>query len=140
MIEIFAYGTLRDAEYQHALFGRVLPARPAVLAGWRVVVAESGFFTIVPDPAASVAGDVVMLDDDALEIADAWEDVPLYERLPVDVTADDGTHVAAYVYVRPTASRERPPENALAQHDRDIVLECIHAFREAYVRTRSESA
>ncbi len=50
MNEIFVYGTLGDPEYQLALYDRTLPTRPATLADWSVVVAESGYLTIVEEP------------------------------------------------------------------------------------------
>jgi gamma-glutamylcyclotransferase (GGCT)/AIG2-like uncharacterized protein YtfP len=129
MIEVFAYGTLRDAQYQRALFDCPMPTRPATLAGWQVVVHEGGFLTIVAAPGESVSGDLVALDDDALAIADAWEEVPLYERRHAFATTADGDEVACWVYVRPTASRERPAPGKLALHARREVLERIRDFR-----------
>jgi len=137
---VFAYGTLRDAEYQRALFDRVLPVRPATLPGWLVVVAEGGYFTLVPAPGESVSGDLLTLDDDALALADAWEEVPLYERLCLEVRDANGAGVAAFVYVRPTASRERAPAGVLARHERDDVLAQIRRCRRNYSRISSESA
>jgi gamma-glutamylcyclotransferase (GGCT)/AIG2-like uncharacterized protein YtfP len=139
-MEIFAYGTLRDAEYQQALFDRVLPARPAKLPGWLAVVADGGFLTLVRAPGETVTGDLVTVDDDALALADAWEEVPLYERLGIQARTADGGSAPAYVYVRPSASRERAPAGMLARHARDEVLTRIRAFRRDYDRTSSESA
>lgn len=139
MIEVFAYGTLRDPEYQFALFGRVLPMRPASLPGWLAVVAEGGYLSLVRSGGESAAGDLLALDAAALALADAWEEVPLYERLPVEVRSGGAT-VAAFVYVRPTASRERAPVGALAALDRATVLATIRTFRRDYDRTSNESA
>jgi gamma-glutamylcyclotransferase (GGCT)/AIG2-like uncharacterized protein YtfP len=127
--EVFVYGTLRDAEYQQALFGRTLPTRPATLPGWRAVVAEGGYLTVVVEPADTVNGDLITLDETALATADAWEDVPLYTRLPVEARTAGDVTVNAQVYVRATASRERAPEGLLAQHDRRDVLAQIREFR-----------
>jgi gamma-glutamylcyclotransferase (GGCT)/AIG2-like uncharacterized protein YtfP len=139
-MEIFAYGTLRDAEYQQALFDRTLPARPATLPGWVAVIADGGFLTLVAAAGETVSGDLVAVDDEALALADAWEEVPLYERLAVEVRAADGSGIAASVYVRPSASHERAPAGMLAAHERGEVLVRIRAFRRDYDRTRSESA
>jgi len=135
-MEVFAYGTLRDPEYQQALFDRTLPMRPATLAGWLAVVAEGGYLTLVRAPGETAGGDLLTLDDDALALADAWEEVPLYERLTVEARAADGSFVAAWVYVRPSASRERAPRGMLARHERRTVLAQIRSFRAAYSAKR----
>jgi gamma-glutamylcyclotransferase (GGCT)/AIG2-like uncharacterized protein YtfP len=126
MIPVFSYGTLRDAEYQFELFGRTYPTEPATLPGWRVVVCEGGYFTVVADPAAVAAGDLVALDRQALAIADGWEG-PEYRRLRVRTDAGD-----AWLYVRPTSSLTPPPGGVTALHPREDVLAAIRAF----VRTR----
>jgi gamma-glutamylcyclotransferase (GGCT)/AIG2-like uncharacterized protein YtfP len=129
VIELFAYGTLRDAEYQAALFGRALPTRPATLPGWLAVVAEGGYLTVVRAAGETVSGDLVTLDDAQLAIADAWEEVPLYERLQVDVRDAHDAIVPAWLYVRPTASRERAPAGMLTHHPRSVVLAQIRAIQ-----------
>jgi gamma-glutamylcyclotransferase (GGCT)/AIG2-like uncharacterized protein YtfP len=87
-----------------------------------------------------VNGDLVTVDDAALAIADAWEEVPLYERLAVQARTSGGATVAASVYVRATASSERAPAGMLARHARADVLAQIRAFRRDYDRTSSERA
>jgi gamma-glutamylcyclotransferase (GGCT)/AIG2-like uncharacterized protein YtfP len=128
VIELFAYGTLRDAEYQQALFGRALPTRPAMLPDWLAVIAEGGYLTVVRAPGETVTGNLVTLTDAELAIADAWEEVPLYERLRVEADANDAI-VPAWLYVRSTTSRERAPEGMLSRHDRARVLDQIRVLR-----------
>jgi gamma-glutamylcyclotransferase (GGCT)/AIG2-like uncharacterized protein YtfP len=125
--ELFVYGTLRDAEYQRALFGCEVPMRPATLTGWLAVVAETGYFTLVRAPEETVSGDLITLDDEQLALADAWEDTD-YERLPIEARDATGT-VPAFVYVRPTESRERIEPGTLATHPRAVVLAHILSFR-----------
>jgi gamma-glutamylcyclotransferase (GGCT)/AIG2-like uncharacterized protein YtfP len=129
MSELFAYGTLRDPEYQRELFGHELRMRPATLPNWKPVVAEGGYFTIVPVEGDRVVGDLLELDGADLGVADAWEEVPHYTRLTIGVVAADGAPVEAWVYVRPTESREPAPAGMLARHDRDDVLAAIRRFR-----------
>jgi gamma-glutamylcyclotransferase (GGCT)/AIG2-like uncharacterized protein YtfP len=129
MIEVFAYGTLRDAQYQQALFDATMPMRPATLVDWQIVVHEGGFLTLIRAPGELVYGDLVLLDEEALAIADAWEEVPLYQRLRVEATAADGAPVPCWVYVRATDSRVRPAPGELARHTRRDVLSRIRAFR-----------
>ncbi|HEV8020871.1 MAG TPA: gamma-glutamylcyclotransferase family protein [Candidatus Lustribacter sp.] len=136
---LFVYGTLRDAEYQRALFGRTLPVRPATLPDWAAVVAENGYLTLVRAPGERVDGDLIALDDDALALADAWEDVD-YERVQLEARDADGNPVSAGVYIRPTAAHERAPAGALAGHPRERVLAQIARCRADYVRTKSERA
>jgi len=137
---LFVYGTLRDEEYQRALFGRALPMRPATLPDWATVLAENGYLTVIRAPGERVNGDLIALDDDALALADAWEDVPSYERLPIEARDGAGAAVPAFVYVRATASTERAPGGVLAGHERAAVLAQIARCREDYVRTKSERA
>ena len=135
MNELFAYGTLRDAEYQRALFGCDVPTRAATLPGWLAVVAETGYFTIVRVPGETVSGDIVTLDHAQLALADAWEGVE-YKRLPIEAHDATGT-VAAFVYVRPTASRERTQPGTLAAHPRAQVVAQILSFRAERRKARS---
>jgi gamma-glutamylcyclotransferase (GGCT)/AIG2-like uncharacterized protein YtfP len=128
--ELFVYGTLRDAEYQRALFGCEVPARPATLSGWLAVVAENGYFTIVRAAGETVSGDLVTLDDEQLALADTWEaseDV-VYERLRIEAHDVTGA-IPAFVYVRPTESRERIEPGTLASKPRATVLAQIHTVR-----------
>jgi len=139
MNQLFAYGTLRDPEYQAALFDRRLTARPATLPDWTAVVAENGYLTLVRAPGESAGGELLALDDATLALADAWEDVQ-YERLLLEVRDANGNRVPAFVYVRPTAARERAPAGMLANHPREHVLAAIARARADYARTKSESA
>ena len=127
MIPLFAYGTLRSAAVRAALFERPYPVRAATLRDWRVVVAETGYFTVVAEPGASLAGDLIELDDAGLARADAWEEAA-YERITVRAE-DAGRRVEAWLYVRPTASRTPPPPGAFALHDEAAVLDAIRALR-----------
>jgi len=138
--ELFVYGTLRDAKYQAALFGRALPMRSAMLPDWLAVVAERGYLTLVRAPGEAVNGDLLAVDDAALALADAWEEVPRYERLRVEARDASGQAVPAFVYVCPTASRDRAPAGLLARHGRADVLAQIRRCRRDYLRKSSESA
>ena len=130
MIPLFAYGTLRDAEFLNELFGRVPERVDATLAGWRVVVAEGGYYSVVPDAAHAVSGTLVFLDERELALADRWEEVPLYQRRVVAATDAAGAPVTCWVYVRPTESRTPPPPGVPALHDRGVVLATIRDVRE----------
>jgi len=134
VIPLFAYGTLRDGAYQRALFGRTFATASATLSGWRVVVGERGYFTVVADPSAHTTGDLVALDRRALALADGWEDG--YRRLQVRARDAAGNDRACWLYVRPTASLTSPPPGATALHPPAEVLAAIRA----YVATNSPNA
>jgi gamma-glutamylcyclotransferase (GGCT)/AIG2-like uncharacterized protein YtfP len=139
-MNVFAYGTLRDREYQRALFGRELQMLPARLNDWMTVVAEGGFLSIVPTPGGWVDGDLLVVDDTTLAIADAGEEIPLYERVRLETEVAVGGAVTAWVYVRATASRVRPEPGALAEHSREHVLEQIRAFRATVIPSSSRDS
>jgi gamma-glutamylcyclotransferase (GGCT)/AIG2-like uncharacterized protein YtfP len=132
----FSYGTLLDPDYQRELFGGTVPTTPATLHGWRAVFTESGYLTIVPRADGIVRGALVTVDERELAICDAWEDVPLYERVPVRVHGDDGAPVGGgatidtWAYVRQVASGEPAPTGVLSRASRETVIAAIRRFRE----------
>ena len=109
-IRLFSYGTLRQAEVQLALFGRLLRGTPDLLPGFVLaplaitdphVIATSGgaVHTIaVPtgDPADSIPGVVFAITPAELAAADAYE-VDAYARIEVRL----GSGASAFVYVGP---------------------------------------
>jgi gamma-glutamylcyclotransferase (GGCT)/AIG2-like uncharacterized protein YtfP len=125
----FSYGTLLDPEYQRELFDRVVPTQPATLHGWRAVFTPSGYLTIVPDPAGSVAGALVDVDERELALCDAWEDVPLYERVGVEAVDAHGTAVATWAYVRAVDGGDPAPPGVLSRASRAAVVDAIRALR-----------
>lgn len=99
MIPLFAYGTLRDWTWRHALLGAEYPAEPATLPGWeRVALPGYGYLSIRRNPAAAVDGVLIALDSTGRETTDAWEEVPRYGTVAVNVHTAHGT-VAAFAYV-----------------------------------------
>ena len=102
---LFVYGTLLDDERMRAVTGRTFPRRRAELGAHRRVWPRGGYPTVVPDPASSVAGDVLDgLDAQALTELDAYEDAGvLYVREECVVTCD-GAPVRCFVY-----RARRPP-------------------------------
>ncbi len=108
VVALFSYGTLQQQNVQLALFGRRLEGRPDSLPGYLVgtveiadpaAVATSGLaiHKIVrpsADPAAAVAGTVLMLTPAELAKADIYEDAA-YRR----VEAILASGLRAFVYV-----------------------------------------
>lgn len=105
---LFSYGTLRRANVQRAVFGRLLEGRPDVLAGYALspmaiadpnVIAASGaaVHTIARptgNPADRVPGLVFQVTTAEIEAADRYESGPI-ERISVRLDSGD----EAFVYV-----------------------------------------
>jgi len=125
----FSYGTLLDPEYQRELFGRSVPTVPATLSDWQAVFTATGYLTIVPQPGASVSGALVTVNERELAICDAWEEVPLYERVDVRAIDAHGTATATWAYVRPLAAGEPAPPGVLARAPRADIIRTIRRFR-----------
>lgn len=98
---LFAYGTLQHPEIQNILFGTACLMRNAVLRGWKLYVSPEGWLFIKPDPAGSVSGKLLELDEAALRAADLWEEVPmLYQREKIVVRLEAGGELEAWTYTR----------------------------------------
>lgn len=112
-IKLFVYGSLRQPEVQHALFGREVDSVPDALAGhalaWVMiadpdVVAKSGSAThrivdATDHPADRVEGWVLTLSTAELAAADAYETAD-YARVAVRLESG----IEAFVYARAGAT------------------------------------
>jgi gamma-glutamylcyclotransferase (GGCT)/AIG2-like uncharacterized protein YtfP len=112
-VNLFVYGSLRQAEVQRALFGREVAAIPDLLAGYALgwvtiddpdVVAKSGSAThriveATGDPADRVEGWVLTLNPAELAAADAYETKD-YARVAVRLESG----IEGFVYARPGAA------------------------------------
>lgn len=108
-IRLFTYGTLRNPAIQQRLFGRLVPATPDALPGFRLstvtitdaaVIAASGtavhhMVDETGDPADRIDGTVLHLNAAELAAADAYETAD-YKR--VTVTLVSGAE--AFLYAR----------------------------------------
>jgi gamma-glutamylcyclotransferase (GGCT)/AIG2-like uncharacterized protein YtfP len=112
---LFVYGTLLDDAQVRAVTGRTFPRRRGELAGHRRVWPRGSYPTVVPDPDASVVGDVLEgLDARTLAALDAYEDAGvLYVRDECVVTCA-GQPVRCFVYrsPRPPAGTRPPTSGA----------------------------
>lgn len=126
---LFAYGTLRDAEFQRELFGRSFPMDDARVAGFAVVSTAGGYLAAIAKPGASVAGALVHLDAAAYAIADAWEDMSVYERIETRADVPGGRSCACFMYVRTGAHGPPVADGRLADRSRTEVIADIRRFR-----------
>lgn len=102
MTPLFGYGTFRRTAWRCAILGAEYPTVPATLAGWRRIATPTGYLSVretLPQfDVGLITGCLIELDALGWEIADAWEEVPLYERRAVVVNTMCG-RVSATLYV-----------------------------------------
>ena len=126
---LFVYGTLCDPRIQQALFGRQISGDSATLSGWAVYCSDAdGFLFIKPNTDGTVAGAIISLDERELEIADAWEDVPLYQREIVSVMSEAGD-CEAWAYTRREAPGRLHENDSTSGHPHEEVLTMALALR-----------
>jgi gamma-glutamylcyclotransferase (GGCT)/AIG2-like uncharacterized protein YtfP len=104
---LFAYGTLQIPEILVQLLGRVVPAQPALLLGYRCFrVSEKPYPAIIAQPGASVPGLLHSgLSEVELTLLDEYEG-ELYERRLVELQTAAGA-VPGFAYILRAAHREQ---------------------------------
>lgn len=105
---LFCYGTLEFPAVMRAVTGRLFPARPAVLPGYRRLGIKGEVFPgIVAQPGATVAGTLYRgLAAADLRRLDAYENA-FYRRRLLRVREPLGRTCAAWTYVVPPLYRHR---------------------------------
>jgi gamma-glutamylcyclotransferase (GGCT)/AIG2-like uncharacterized protein YtfP len=126
MLPLFAYGTLRDPEYQLELFARTFAMELAEVSGFVVLSTGGGYLAATPRPGTTIRGALVALDAAAYAVADAWEDLAVYDRITVDARRTlDRVVQRCFMYVVPEARGtpvvdERPADRSRAEVVADI--------------------
>ncbi len=100
---VFVYGTLVEPIIRDRILGHHVETTDAVLDGY-VKVCGWDYLTLIPGE-GSVKGLVFEAGDGDISKMDVWEEVPVYELVPVTVTVDGGS-VEAHCYIMP-----EPPEH-----------------------------
>jgi gamma-glutamylcyclotransferase (GGCT)/AIG2-like uncharacterized protein YtfP len=129
MPALFAYATLRDDEVRTRLFGEAVRGEPATLDGWQVVETADAYFNIVPDPGAITEGLLLYLSPEQWRLADAFEEVPLYQRHSVTVRCAYGQTVESQLYRRDDAPGKPVRDDRLSALPRDALIAMVDAFR-----------
>jgi gamma-glutamylcyclotransferase (GGCT)/AIG2-like uncharacterized protein YtfP len=135
VLPLFAYGTLRDSEYQLELFGRTYPMRAARLTGFIVCATGHGYLAAAARADGVIDGTLVALDDAAYRVADEWEDLSVYVRLEVAARETDGTLTRAYLYAQPDCGGAPVLDGRIADRARADVIADIRRFRAAAAST-----
>jgi gamma-glutamylcyclotransferase (GGCT)/AIG2-like uncharacterized protein YtfP len=91
-VNLFVYGTFKDAGTLDRVAGRDVSREEATLDGYRHDTGTDGYSYLRRDPSASVPGFLVRLTPQELQKTDRWE--TRYER--EWVTLKDGTRAWAY--------------------------------------------
>ncbi len=102
-MKIFSYGTLCEPIVRDRVLGHTVETRDAILDGYSKVCGWD-YLTLIPSD-GSVNGIVFEADDSDIERMDVWEEVPVYELVPVRITVD-GSEEDAFCYIMP-----EPPEH-----------------------------
>ena len=100
---VFVYGTLVEPIIRDRILGHHVDTSDAVLEGY-VKVCGWDYLTLISGE-GSVRGVVFEAGDGDISRMDVWEEVPVYELVPVTVTVD-GESVEAHCYIMP-----EPPEH-----------------------------
>jgi gamma-glutamylcyclotransferase (GGCT)/AIG2-like uncharacterized protein YtfP len=129
MLPLFAYGTLRDPEYQRELFGRTYAMQPATVDDFAVVSTGGGYLAATASPGAMVRGALVALDEAAYAIADEWEDLAVYERIETDARLANGVRQRCCMYERAGVHGPAVTDERTADRSRAAVIEDIRRFR-----------
>ncbi len=129
MLPLFAYGTLRDPDYQRELFGRTYQMHRAFVVDYAVTSTPTGYLAATPRAGFNIDGAIVEIDEVGLAIADAWEDRDVYDRIEVDAWRKDGREVRCFMYV--VADADGPPiaDARLTDRSRAEVIADIRRFR-----------
>jgi gamma-glutamylcyclotransferase (GGCT)/AIG2-like uncharacterized protein YtfP len=138
LLPLFAYGTLRDPDYQRELFGRTYQMHRAIVADFMVTSAATGYLAATPQPGFTIDGAIVEIDEAGLAIADAWEDLDVYDRVEVDAWRPDGRDVRCFMYVIAGAGGPAVIDARLTDRSRAEVIADIRRFRAALARNREE--
>lgn len=111
----FAFGSNLHTPQMAARCPDSAVLQPAMLTGYRLAFRglsrrwEGGVATIIAQPGARVPGLLYHLSPADVEALNGFEGFPhVYGHLPVQVTAQDGTRIAAYTYQRNDGG-PRPP-------------------------------
>ncbi len=104
---LFVYGSLLDPVIQKQLFNRTpIPEGQAILYNWKKHTHEEYPF-IKAEEGAKVKGEIIVLTEKELSIADKWEEVPgVYQRKKLLVQLMDGSQLKAWVYTRKSTGFE----------------------------------
>ena len=115
---LFSYGTLRNLSVQRIIFGNTVLMRPAILNDWAVRKGQDDYLFIKPEAGEKVIGMILTISTEQLQRADQWEEVPLYLREKVLVSAE-GRQEDVWVYTRRDGEGE-PFDNKTSVSGLDI--------------------
>ncbi len=128
-LPLFAYGTLRDAEFLRELFGRTFSMQAARVRDFIVVRTATGYLAATPRTGSIVEGCIVAVDATVYPLADAWEDLTVYDRIAIDADLRDGTTRRCWMYVQPGAQGPAVTDGRASVHPRADVVAEIRRFR-----------
>jgi gamma-glutamylcyclotransferase (GGCT)/AIG2-like uncharacterized protein YtfP len=103
--------------------------RGARVTGFVVVSTTGGYLAAAACAGAHIEGALVALDAAAYAVADAWEDLTVYERIETEARGEDGRAQPCFMYIVPGARGEAVADGRLADRPRAAVIADIRRFR-----------
>jgi len=99
--KVFLYGSMLKPKVQTALFGEAPQELfKARLTGW-VLIEDKDKPYVLPSEGKVVEGSIVNLNQEQLEKADLWKEVPaVYRRERVTIRGSDGNFYNVWTYTR----------------------------------------
>ena len=107
-MHLFVYGTLMIPEVMRRVTGQSFQAKEGILRGYaRFLVRDETYPGLMPFPDVETEGVVYYdLDEDAVRLLDLFEG-DMYERVEVNVEAEDHSWVEAETYIVRPRQRKR---------------------------------
>lgn len=128
---LFVYGTLKDKDVQKILFEKELNCKEARLYDWAVFEDVDGYYYISRSNDDVVEGLVLELNAKQLEIADKWEEVPIYNREKVQIVIDEtGSKETVWVYTKyKSENYKKVLDKTISNKSKDEVLDEVQRFK-----------
>ena len=125
-IPLFTYGTIGDAEIFERLLQRPPQYQSARLKNYGLFVhPDNGYLFVKPQPSEIVAGHLIWIDHQELQLLDLWEDLPLYQRELLEIETNTES-LKAFVYTQNDTKGDPPTPTTL--NDRKQVFDDIDEF------------
>lgn len=127
---LFVYGTLKDKDVQKLLFDKELNFIKARLSDWAVFEDDDGYYYISRSKGDVVEGLVLELNIKQLEIADKWEEVPIYNREKVKVIINEpNKKETVWAYTKENyENNKKVSDRTLSKKSKDEVLDEVRKF------------
>lgn len=130
-MRLFIYGSLMMPQVRKNLLSKDLEVSPGILDGYEKKADQSGYLFIDEKEGQATNGGILYIGKEEQEILDAWEDVPVYELIPVKVRCEDKIQLA-FTYTRKNADGKPVPPDTYALKTEAEVVDEVKRFLRKY--------